>query len=132
MGDKLKMTPAEWEIMEAVWQLDRPVAVRDVLEHLFPNGEKAYTTVQTMLNILERKKMLTRQKIGLVNFYSPTRSRDEVSSSETRSLVRRVFGGSVPALANSLLDLDGVGLSELQQIKKLLAEKESELRGKKK
>ena len=131
MNNKLKMTPAEWEIMEAVWQLDRPVAVRDVLEHLFPNGEKAYTTVQTILNILERKKMLTRRKTGLVNFYSPTRSREEVSRSETSSLVSRVFGGSVPALANSLLDLEGVGLDELRQIKQLLDEKESELRGKK-
>lgn len=131
MTNKLKMTPAEWEIMEAVWQLDRPVAVRDVLEHLFPNGGKAYTTVQTILNILERKKLLTRRKTGLVNFYSPTRSREEVSRSETSSLVSRVFGGSVPALANSLLDLEGVGLDELRQIKQLLDEKESELRGKK-
>jgi predicted transcriptional regulator len=130
MTDKLKMTPAEWEIMEGVWSLDRPVAVRDVLEALYPAGEKAYTTVQTLLNILHRKGMLRREKIGLVNFYSPTRSREELSRSETRSLVRRVFRGSAPALAHSLLDLDDVGLQDLREIRKLLAEKEKQLKGK--
>ena len=132
MTDKLKMTPAEWEIMEAVWQLDAQVTVRDVLEHLFPSGEKAYTTVQTMMNILERKKMLSRQKIGMVNFYRPIRTRDEISHRETSSLVSRVFGGSKPALANSLLSMDDLSLGEVQQIKKLLAAKEKELKGREK
>jgi len=130
MPKKPELTPAEWEIMDAVWDLDGPVTVRDVLEQRYPDGAKAYTTVQTTMNILERKGMLKRRKTGLVNFYSPTRPREDVSGSETSSLVSRVFGGSIPALANSLLSLDDLGLAELEEIKQMLAEKEAQLRRK--
>ncbi|MFO7609301.1 MAG: BlaI/MecI/CopY family transcriptional regulator [Candidatus Krumholzibacteriia bacterium] len=123
-----KLTPAEWEVMQAVWDLDRPVSVRDVLEHLYPGGEKAYTTVQTVLNTLEKKKLLGRRKTGLVNFYTPARSRDEATRSEMSSLISRVFGGSVPALANTLVSLDDVDLADLAQIKRLIARRERELK----
>ncbi|MBE0565901.1 MAG: BlaI/MecI/CopY family transcriptional regulator [Krumholzibacteria bacterium] len=123
-----KLTPAEWEVMQAAWDLDRPVSVRDVLEHLYPGGEKAYTTVQTVLNTLEKKKLLGRRKTGLVNFYTPVRSRDETTRSEMSSLVSRVFGGSVPALANTLMSLDDVDLADLAEIKRLIARRERELK----
>ena len=128
MTTKPKLTPAEWEIMEAVWSLDGPVSVRDVLEHLYPGGEKAYTTVQTVMNTLEKKRLLTRRKTGLVNFYAPTRSRDEATRSELTTLVSRVFGGSVPALANTLMSLDDVDLEDLAEIKRLIARRERELK----
>jgi BlaI family penicillinase repressor len=129
MSRPAKLTPAEWLIMEAIWQLDGSPSVRDVLEHAFPNGEKAYTTVQTIMNTLEKKKLLRRKKVGLVNFYTPTRTRTEVVKGEMSSLVSRLFNGSIPALANSLLSLDDVDLEEVREIRRLLEEKEKELRG---
>ena len=74
MSKRPRLTHAEWEIMKVVWALEGPVSVRDVLEHAFPNGEKAYTTVQTVMNTLEKKKLLERHKTGLVYFYSSSRS----------------------------------------------------------
>jgi predicted transcriptional regulator len=99
------------------------------VDHAFPHGEKAYTTVQTIMNTLERKGLLRREKIGLVNFYTPTSSREDLVKAEMSSLVSRVFDGSVPALANSLLSLEGVTLEEVREIKALLDNKEKELRG---
>jgi len=125
---KPKLTPAEWEIMQAVWDLDSPVSVRDVLEHLYPGGEKAYTTVQTVLNILEKKQLLRREKTGLVNFYTPVPSREDATRSEMDSLISRVFGGSIPALANSLMSLDDVDLDDLAAIRRLIARRERELK----
>ena len=129
MPKQHKLTPAEWEIMEAIWELGGSIAVRDVLNHAFPNGEKAYTTVQTIMNTLEKKGLLRRKKTGLVNFYSPTRSRDQMIKAEMSSLLARIFDGSVPALANSLLALDDVKLEEVRRIKELIEQKEKELRG---
>ena len=129
MSKTPKLTPAEWEIMTVVWRLDGPVSVRDVLEGAYPNGEKAYTTVQTVMNTLEKKKLLRHKKTGLVNFYTPTKSKEDVSRSEMASLVTRVFGGSIPALANSLLSLDDLSLEEIERIRALIDEKERELRG---
>ena len=124
-----KLTPAEWEIMKTIWELDRPASVREVLEHAYPNGEKAYTTVQTVMNTLEKKQWLQHEKTGLVNFYSPTRPKDEVIKSEMASLVSRVFSGSISALANSLLSMDDLSLEQIEAIKALIDEKERELRG---
>jgi len=129
MSKSEKLTPAEWEIMEAVWELGEAPSVRDVLERAFPRGEKAYTTVQTVMNTLERKGLLERRKIGLVNFYKPTRSREELVRAEMTALVSRVFDGSIPALANTLLSLDDLTLDEVRRIKKLIDEKERELGG---
>ena len=128
MTGKPKLTPAEWEIMQAVWTFKEAVTVRDVLEHLYPGGEKAYTTVQTVMNTLVKKQLLSRDKIGLVGFYSPTRTRDEATRQETSRLVARIFGGSIPAVANSLMSLDDVDLDDLAEIKKLIQEREDELK----
>jgi predicted transcriptional regulator len=128
MPHRPKLTPAEWEIMEAIWRLGGTPTVREVLEHAFPDGEKAYTTVQTIMNTLEKKKLLKRRKTGLVNFYRPTRSRDEIIKVEMSSLLRRAFNGSIPALADSLLSLDDLNVEEIRKIKQLLDEKEKDLR----
>lgn len=128
MAGQDKLTPVEWEIMEAVWTLGGAPSVREVLEFAFPNGEKAYTTVQTIMNTLERKGFLERKKTGMVNFYRPVRSRDEMEREEMSSIVTRIFGGSKPALASSLLSLEGIELEELEQIKAILARREKELK----
>ncbi|MBN1480764.1 BlaI/MecI/CopY family transcriptional regulator [candidate division KSB1 bacterium] len=125
-----KLTPAEWDIMEAVWRLGGAPSVREVMEHAYPNGEKAYTTVQTLMNVLEKKGLLRRKKLGLVNFYTPARAREEMARHETRSLISRVFNGSAPALANFLIDQEDLNLNDIRQIKKLLDEKEAELKSK--
>ncbi|UCF05590.1 MAG: BlaI/MecI/CopY family transcriptional regulator [bacterium] len=129
MARKLKLTRAEWEIMEAVWKLGGSPSVRDVLEHAYPNGEKAYTTVQTVMNTLERKGLLGREKIGLVNFYTPLRPREHLVKAEIRSIVSRIFDGSIPAVANSLLSLDDLTIDEIEEIKRIVSKKERELKG---
>jgi BlaI family penicillinase repressor len=125
---KKKLTPAEWEIMQAIWDLGESASVRDVLEHLYPNGEKAYTTVQTLMNNLVSKKLLNREKIGLVGFYSPVPSRDEATRNEMSRLVSGVFGGSIPALASSLMSLEDLDLEDLAEIKRLLRQRERQLK----
>jgi predicted transcriptional regulator len=131
MAKKNKLTPVEWEVMNAVWELNGDCSVRDVLEKLYPNGEKAYTTILAFMNILERKKVLSRKKIGLVNFYSPTCSKNEIIEAEMSSMLSRVFGGSVAALTSSLMSLEDVDLNELKNMKALLNKREKELQGNK-
>ncbi len=128
MSKKIKLTPAEWEIMETIWTFDRPPSVRDVLEQAFPKGEKAYTTVQTIMNTLERKGVLGRKKIGMVNFYSPRKSREELVKTEMKSLIQRIFHGSAPALTNFLLAKEDFDLDEINELKKLIEVKEQELK----
>ena len=128
MAEQNKLTPVEWEIIEGIWGLKKKVSVRDVMEHAFPNGEKAYTTIQTIMNTLEKKGFLKVEKIGMVNFYQPMESRDKMAQMELSQLVSRVFHGSVPALANFLMDSDNLSLQEIQDIKDTLDQKERQLR----
>jgi predicted transcriptional regulator len=127
MAKRDRLTPAEWEIMETVWELGGAPSVRDVLECAYPSGEKAYTTVQTVMNTLERKGLLRRSKIGLVNFYEPTRTKEEAARAEMAGVATRVFGGSIPAMASALLSLEGVDRHEIERLRELLDQKASEL-----
>ena len=126
-----KLFPVEWEIMEAIWRLGGSPSVREVLEFAFPKGEKAYTTVQTIMNALEKKSFLMHKKIGLVNFYTPLKSRNEMVKAELSSMISRVFKGSAPSMANYLIDSQNLSLKEIEEIKALLSQKESKIRSKK-
>ena len=131
MAQLKRLTSVEWEIMEAVWELGGAPSVREVLEHAYPNGEKAYTTVQTILNTLEKKGVLHRGKVGMVNFYRPVYSREDLAGMEMSSLVDRVFGGSIPALASSLLSLEGIEPEEIERIRELIDSRERQLKKRK-
>ncbi|NNG40744.1 BlaI/MecI/CopY family transcriptional regulator [Flexivirga sp. ID2601S] len=67
----------EAAIMDQVWALGDPVRVRDVLEELQRSPVPAYTTVQTVMDILFRKGWLTRRKRGRVNLYAAAASRED-------------------------------------------------------
>lgn len=124
MAAKKRLSEAEWEVMDGVWHLDRQVTVRDVVDYLYPNGEKAYTTVQTIMNILFEKGVLNRQKIGPVNVYMPTLSREDAAQVETRTLVSRMFEGSFGALATYLVDSGELSQRELDELRALIEARE--------
>lgn len=124
MSRKRRLAEAEWAVMDAVWELDRTVTVREVHEHLYPNGEKAYTTVQTIMNILTDKGVMSRRKIGPVNVYTARLSREEAAGEETRSLVTRMFDGSFGALATYLIDSDALSHKEMDILRGLIDDKE--------
>ena len=89
---KKRLSPLEWEVMNTIWALRKNPSVREVLEKAYPNGEKAYTTVQTVMNNLEAKGFLDKAKLGLVNFYKPLRKRNELLKKETANFVDKTFG----------------------------------------
>ena len=125
---KMKVTPLEWEIMKGIWDLqDRKterISVRCVLEDLYPEGEKAYTTVQTIMNKLLDKGYLAKEKIGLVNFYQPTKKREELLGGETSRFVDKIFNGSFGELAMYLVGSGQLSSEEQDDLRSLLEGKE--------
>jgi predicted transcriptional regulator len=105
--------------------------VRDVLDHAFPKREKAYTTVQTIMNNLVGKGYLARRKTGMVNFYRPAKKRSQMVRKETSNLLSRVFHGSVPAMTSHLLRSEDLTLEEIKGIRELLDARARKIRGKK-
>ena len=108
--------------MKIVWQRGN-ATVRDVYEELLTRRKIAYTTVMTMMGILEQKGYLTKKESGRAYVYRPTESERKVLGTMVRDFVKRVFGGSAKPLFVHLLDSGDATVDELDELSKLLKEK---------
>jgi BlaI family penicillinase repressor len=107
------LTALELRIMRVIWNRGAST-VSDVQAELKP--PLAYTTVQTMLNILERKGRLKRELEGRAYVYSARVSETKAVGQGLRELIDRMFGGSSEELVMSLLksrQIDAAKLAEL-------------------
>jgi len=129
MGTDRQLTDLEWDLMTIVWEAGEPVSARMVLETAYPEGEKAYTTVKTVLNTLTKKGFLKKQKTGLVNFYTPTKPRDQVVKRELRYVAEKIFRGSLPQLASFLIGHGELTDQEVEELQQLIREHPSKKQG---
>jgi predicted transcriptional regulator len=120
---KRKLTNAELEIMHVVWELDGGT-VRQVHELLNQQRPLAYTTVMTMMNILEEKGHLTRRKEGRAYRYEPVRPKSQVISGMVDDFVGRVFEGSAAPLVVSLVKDKKISKKDLDEIARMIRETE--------
>jgi BlaI family transcriptional regulator, penicillinase repressor len=87
------LTPQELAIMKVVWKLGA-ATVRDVYEQLRSRRTIAYTTVMTMMKILEQKGYVTKSRDERAFVYKPARPRQQVIGAMVREFVDRVFDGA--------------------------------------
>ena len=118
------LTAQELEIMKIIWPLER-ATVRDVYEELRRQRTIAYTTVQTMMNILEEKGHLKKEAGEKAQFYVPVRPKKAVVSSLVREFVDRVFDGSARPLLVHLVKEKGLSERERRALQKLLDKDEA-------
>jgi len=111
------LTPLELEIMHVLWETG-PANVQTVQQHL--ERELAYTTVQTMLNILHRKGKVKRTLKDRAYFYKPAVSRSHVTTQHITDIVDRLFGGSAESLVMSLVETKHLTPKKLARLQKLL------------
>ncbi len=117
------LTKHELAIMQIVWQ--RPaVTVRDVYEELLKRRKIAYTTVMTMMGILEAKGYLRKNRDAKAYVYRPTKGKSKVLGSMVSDFVNRVFDGSAKPLLVHLVENEHLSQEELDEIAGLLKEKE--------
>ena len=122
-NDGSKLTDAELEIMHVVWELDGGT-VRQVHERLNQQRPLAYTTVMTMMNILEEKGHLTRTKTGRAYRYEPVRPKSQVISGMVDDFVGKVFEGSARPLVLSLVKDRKLSEKDLEEIARMIREVE--------
>lgn len=115
------LTEQELEIMKVIWE--RPsVTVRDVYEALRERKTVAYTTVMTMMNILETKGHLVKRPEGRAYVYEPSQAQTQVISGMVQDFVDRVFDGSAQPLVLSLLREKKLSREDLDEISRLIEE----------
>ena len=113
------LTPLELQIMQVLWERGA-LTVAEVQAHL--SGEPAYTTVQTMLNILLRKGKARRRPEGRAFRYEAAVSRERATGATLRDLVRRMFGGDPEALLLAMVDTRQITPEELSRIAARISE----------
>jgi BlaI family penicillinase repressor len=117
------LTPLELEIMNVLWD-GGPASVQQVQERLAATRSLAYTTVQTMLNILLRKGKLKRTLIDRAYHYKPAVTRRKAVGNAVRELVQRAFGGSAEELVMNLVETRQLSPEALKRLQKLVEEEE--------
>lgn len=108
--------------MKAVWARGA-ATVRDVYESILERRRIAYTTVMTMMNVLEKKGHLRKKEEGRSFVYRPTKPQRQVVRSMVREFVERVFGGDAAPLLAHLVEEEKLTGEELDALAKRIEEK---------
>jgi BlaI family penicillinase repressor len=121
------LTPLELEIMSVLWETG-PANVQTVQAQI-QGRSLAYTTVQTMLNVLHRKRKVKRKLKDRAYYYSPVLSRQNAVRQAVGEMLNRFFGGSADSLVLNLVETRQLTPEKLEQIQKLLEQSKEENHG---
>lgn len=113
----------ELALMKIIWEKGK-ATVHEVQQALPPDEHLAYTTILTVLRILEEKGFLKHDVDGRTYVYHPIVKQHEVNQGMLKDLLDRLFDGSRVALLNTLLQAERISQEELQELKELIDEKE--------
>jgi predicted transcriptional regulator len=114
-------TGQELEIMKVVWEL-QTATVRDVYEALLRRRKIAYTTVMTMMNILEGKGYLKKRTEDKAHIYRPAQPKAQVIRAMVQEFVQRVFNGSAQPLLMQLVKDRQLSQKDLDEIARQIKE----------
>ncbi|MEP6963003.1 MAG: BlaI/MecI/CopY family transcriptional regulator, partial [Acidobacteriota bacterium] len=118
---KTTLTGQELEIMKVVWKLG-PATVRQVYEAMLEQRKIAYTTVMTMMNILETKGFLKKRSGDKAFVYTPSKPEKTVIRAMVRDFVDRVFNGAAEPLLLHLVEDDKLTRAEFDDIRRSIRE----------
>ena len=122
----MKLTEAEWQIMNALWQ-KHPATARNIMERLDRRVNWAYTTVKTLLTRLAEKKAVSEVKQGNTSLYEPMVSQHKARLTAFRSLLDQAFDGTIGPLVHLLAEEKQFSAGEKEELARIL---ENEAQGK--
>ncbi len=113
---------AELAVMELLWT-EQPLTARAIRERLYPRATKAqHGTVQRLLQRLEDKGYVARDRTLATHLFSPTVSREDYAAGQLEALAEKLTGGSVAPFLTRLLAEKKLSRKEIQQLRALLDE----------
>jgi predicted transcriptional regulator len=113
------LTDAEARVMSVLWQR-KTATVGDVVAALQKRRAVTYSTVQTILRILETKGYVTHEKVARAFVYTPAVDERQARQRALRHLATRLFNGSPSLLVLNVLEDDEIDTAELRRLKKLI------------
>lgn len=116
-----KLTKKEEEIMYIIWKLKK-VLVHDIID-LMPEPKPPYSTVSSVVRILQKKGFVTHKAYGKTHEYYPAISKAKYLKGSFKSLIDRYFEGSYKQMVSFLVEEDNLNDDEAEEIQKLIDEK---------
>lgn len=117
----VRPTDLELQVLSILW--DRgPSSVRQVMGRLDDGKPRAYTTVLTILQVMEKKGLVRHTREGLTYIYQPAVAREQVTRPLVRTLLESAFGGDPSAVVQSLVDCGDVDAEQLKAIRRVINE----------
>jgi len=113
------LTDAEAQVMAVLWRLST-ASVGDVVTAMNETRAVTYSTVQTMLRILETKGYVTHEKVARAFVYRPVVDERQARRRALRHLVSRLFDGSPSLLVMNVLEDEDIDPAEREQLRKLI------------
>ncbi len=117
-GAKL-LTDVELELMTILWPL-KEGSVAEVIEQLPKKRDLAYTSVSTILRILEQKEIVKTRKEGRGHIYIPLLTKSEYESRTVKHVIDKVFNGTALSFVKQLLNQVEIDQNEIDELKKLI------------
>ena len=106
----------ELDLLKVMWKLGE-AKVRDIHEAICPDGECAFTTVQTLVRIMCRKGLVKKRADGRTDYYTPVYTIENATS----RFVDKLFDGAVEKFVVSMLSAGNVSVDEMRDMEKMIA-----------
>lgn len=116
------LTEVELEMMNVIWRIG-PCSINQMLDELPSDRDLAYTTVSTMVRILEQKNFVTSTKAGRSHLYQAAIAKGDYQVKSITEVVKNVFDGLPAALIKQLLNSKNISANDLQEIRNILDER---------
>ena len=121
--EKKLLTETELELMQIIWRLEE-ATVKQVMHELPKDRQLAYTSVSTIIRILEKKGVLkSRKGVGNSYIYTPQIEKQEYKQKTLGHLLKSVFSGTPSTLIKTLVDTTEMTRADLEDINKIISER---------
>jgi BlaI family penicillinase repressor len=114
------VTDAELGVLQALWD-DGPATIRQLTDRLYPGGSTAhYATVQKLLERLEAKGCISRDRSAMTHKFAAKVGRDIYIGGQLRAMAERLCGGSLTPLLTHLVKTESLSATDRKELRKLL------------
>ena len=121
MAKQIKPSELEMQILSVLWE-HGPLTARQVLETMRDGKQRAYTSILSVMQVMEKKGLLRHTNQGTAHVYKPALSKRRILKPFMQKMVSEVFAGRPAALMQALLSETSVSDAELEEMQKLLAQ----------
>jgi predicted transcriptional regulator len=119
---EVQLTSTELELMMILWEIKQG-SIKDIMNKLPPERELAYTSVSTIIRILEKKEIVASTKVGRGHIYHPIIEQSVYEKSSVSMLVDNVFKGAPMSIVKCLIDQEKLSENDLQELQNLLKDR---------